>query len=133
MDSLFLGPDVEAILLVGATPAFNVFYRKAVWHNIPMVCHALGGVFENMYHRPMVCHALGGVFENMYHRPMVCHALGGVFENMYHRPMVCHALGGVFENMYHRPCLVAVGSLDSLPRGPVCNGELHCSQYTVAC
>ena len=60
MDSLFRGTDVEAILLVDASNAFNALNRKAAMHNIPVVCPALGRVFENTYRQPCRLFVAGG-------------------------------------------------------------------------
>ena len=60
MDSLFRSTDVEAILLVDASNAFNALNRKAAMHNIPVVCPALGRVFENTYRQPCRLFVAGG-------------------------------------------------------------------------
>ena len=60
MDSLFRGPDVEAILLVDASNAFNAVKRKAAMHNIPVVCPVLGRVFVNTYHQSCRLFVAGG-------------------------------------------------------------------------
>ena len=60
MDGLFRQPDVEGILLVDASNAFNSLNRTAALHNIPRLCPALGRVFTNTYSKPVRLFVSGG-------------------------------------------------------------------------
>ena len=49
MSTLLSMPEVEAILLVDASNAFNSLNRQAALHNVTRLCPALRGVIENTY------------------------------------------------------------------------------------
>lgn len=60
MESLFGRPEVEGILLVDASNAFNSMNRAAAKHNISRLCPALSGVFNNTYAKPVRLFVTGG-------------------------------------------------------------------------
>ena len=53
MQRLYEQEDVEAILFVDASNAFNSLNRKAALHNVSRVCPAIGKVFQNTYGKPI--------------------------------------------------------------------------------
>ena len=53
MRNIFRGPDIEAILLVDATNAFNTIIRQAALHNIQVICPSLAQVLINSYREPV--------------------------------------------------------------------------------
>ena len=60
MSTLFSRPEVEGILLVDATNAFNALNRQAALHNVPRLCPALAKVFVNTYQTPSRLFITGG-------------------------------------------------------------------------
>ena len=60
MQQLYSDEQVEGILFVDASNAFNALNRRAALHNVPRVCPALGKVFKNTYGRPIRLFVTGG-------------------------------------------------------------------------
>ena len=60
MTDMLVSPEVEGVLLVDATNAFNAMNRTAALHNVPLVCPALGQVFKNTYSSPCRLFVSGG-------------------------------------------------------------------------
>ena len=52
MRNIFRSPDIEAVLLVDATNAFNIINRQAALHNIQVICPPLAQVLIN-YREPV--------------------------------------------------------------------------------
>ena len=60
MRRLYQRPTTQAILLVDASNAFNTINRIAALHNIPLLCPALGQVFQNTYQSSSRLFVAGG-------------------------------------------------------------------------
>ena len=60
MRELFAKEDVQGILFVDASNAFNSLNRKAALHNVHRVCPALATVFQNTYGQPIRLFVSGG-------------------------------------------------------------------------
>ena len=60
MRNLFAQENVQGILFVDASNAFNSLNRAAALHNVPFVCPALGRVFHNTYAKPIRLFVAGG-------------------------------------------------------------------------
>ena len=72
MDLLLRRPEVEGILLVDATNAFNSLNRAAALHNIPRVCPALGRIFRNTYQEPVRLFVTGSPGEEVLSQEGTC-------------------------------------------------------------
>ena len=57
---LFQQDDVEGVLFVDASNAFNSLNRKAALHNVPRVCPAMSKIFSNTYGSPIRLFVSGG-------------------------------------------------------------------------
>ena len=60
MRQLFSKENVQAILFVDASNAFNSLNRVAALHDVPLVCPALGSVFRNTYAKSIRLLVAGG-------------------------------------------------------------------------
>ena len=60
MRRLFDQDNVQGILFVDASNAFNSLNRVAALHNVPLVCPALGRVFQNTYAKPIRLFVVAG-------------------------------------------------------------------------
>ena len=60
MSALFNTPEVEGLLFVDASNAFNALNRQAALHNVPRLCPALAKVFVNTYQEPIRLFVTGG-------------------------------------------------------------------------
>ena len=53
MRQIFENPDIEGVLLVDATNAFNQINRQAALHNINVLCPSLSKILINTYRSPV--------------------------------------------------------------------------------
>ena len=60
MSALFAKPEIEGILMVDASNAFNALNREAALHNVARLCPALAGVIQNTYSSPVRLFVSGG-------------------------------------------------------------------------
>ena len=60
MHDIFNEEESEAVLLIDATNAFNIFNRKVFLHNISIVCPVIGIFVINCYSRPTRLFVIGG-------------------------------------------------------------------------
>ena len=60
MEKALMQQDVQGLLLVDASNAFNSLNRQAALHNVPIICPALGRVFANTYSTPSRLFVSGG-------------------------------------------------------------------------
>ena len=60
MDKLFRSPDIQGILLIDASNAFNTLNQAAALHNIPHSCPAIAQIFTNTYTKPIRLFVTGG-------------------------------------------------------------------------
>ena len=59
-DGVFSDTNVEGILLIDASNAFNALNRKAALHNVPRLCPPLAQIFKNTYTKPIHLFIAGG-------------------------------------------------------------------------
>ena len=57
---VFSDTNVEGILLIDASNAFNALNRKAALHNFPRLCPSLVQIFKNTYTKPIRLFVAGG-------------------------------------------------------------------------
>ncbi len=55
MRQAFKGDEIERVLLVDATNAFNSVNRQAALHNICVICPSFAQVLHNTYQAPVRC------------------------------------------------------------------------------
>ena len=60
MRQIFNEEEMEAVLLVDATNAFNSVNRQAALHNISILCPSLAHALYNTYQAPVLCVIQGG-------------------------------------------------------------------------
>ena len=60
MHEIFSKPDIQGVLLVDATNAFNTLHRKTAICNIKTICPALAMILSNTYQAPFRMFIHGG-------------------------------------------------------------------------
>ena len=60
MRSIFDADDIDAVLLIDASNAFNSLNRAAALHNISVICPSIATYAINTYHRHAQLFVMGG-------------------------------------------------------------------------